>query len=142
MCGSAVQESLRFYLCARCREQVHVCSRCDRGQIYCSEECSEISRRESVRRAGAKYQKTPQGARNHADRQRRHRERNQKVTHQGSDSEEKSADSGDTWLGFRVTERKKPFSTTTPEPYCHFCGQTVTGGFVRTGYLRTSGASP
>lgn len=43
-----------------------------------------MSRRESCRRAGARYQRTRRGARRHAARQRRWRERQlDKVTHQG-----------------------------------------------------------
>ena len=33
--------------------------RCDHGNIYCAGECSRIRRRESLRRAGARYQRTP-----------------------------------------------------------------------------------
>jgi len=32
------------------REQVCICRRCDRGQIYCPGECRRIRRRESLRR--------------------------------------------------------------------------------------------
>jgi len=62
--------------------QVSICAACDHGNIYCARECSELARCESVRRAGARYQKTLRGARCHAERQRRYRTRRAKVTHQ------------------------------------------------------------
>jgi hypothetical protein len=36
-CELAGEGAGRFFLCARCRAQVLVCRRCDRGQTYCSE---------------------------------------------------------------------------------------------------------
>jgi hypothetical protein len=63
---------------------VSLCGRCDRGNIYCAGECAVKCRRESRRRAGARYQRTCRGARRHAVRQQTWRERHQqKVTHQG-----------------------------------------------------------
>lgn len=67
----------RVYCCRRCGIAVWVCPDCDCGQVYCAGECSNRSRRESVRRAGARYQKTRRGAHRHAARQRRWRERQQ-----------------------------------------------------------------
>lgn len=64
-----------MFYCARCRRQTFVCNRCDFGRIYCSAECAQLSRAESCREAGKRYQKTPRGASNHAERQRRQRER-------------------------------------------------------------------
>jgi hypothetical protein len=79
------QTSYRLYSCARCRSQVRICRNCDRGNQYCARSCAVQRRVESVRRAGARYQRTRPGARLHADRQRRWRERQpQEVTHQGS----------------------------------------------------------
>ena len=40
------------FSCARCRRQVLICSRCDRGQHYCGARCSGLARRESLRGAG------------------------------------------------------------------------------------------
>jgi hypothetical protein len=52
--------------------------------LYCAGECRAIRRRESARRAGATYQRSPKGARKHAARQRQRRLAKfsaQKVTH-------------------------------------------------------------
>lgn len=79
------QTSYRLYSCARCRSQVRICRNCDRGNQYCGLACATRRRRQSLRRAGSRYQLTRRGARQHADRQRRWRERQlQEVTHQGS----------------------------------------------------------
>jgi hypothetical protein len=78
------EESYRLYSCRGCSMSVSLCGRCDRGNIYCAGECAVVSRRESCRRAGARYQRTHRGARRHAARQHRWRERQiEKVTHQG-----------------------------------------------------------
>ena len=75
----------RLYSCARCDAQVSLCLRCDRGNRYCLRGCARIRRRESLRRAGARYQRSYPGACRHAARQRAWRARcRQKVTHQGS----------------------------------------------------------
>ncbi len=78
-------ETFRSFLCARCHRPVQVCTWCDRGQIYCSDECASECRRESIRRAGDVYQKSPHGRLRHAARQQRYRDRRlQIVTHHGS----------------------------------------------------------
>jgi hypothetical protein len=77
----------RMFLCGRCRAQVVLCSRCDRGNVYCGPACAEHRRRESVRAAGSRYQRSRGGRFAHAARMRRYRERGRKVTHQGSGAE-------------------------------------------------------
>jgi len=85
--GRAVQvraESYRLYSCRCCGVSVSLCGRCDRGNIYCGGECAVKCRRESCRRAGARYQRTRRGAQCHAARQQAwHERRKQKLTHQG-----------------------------------------------------------
>jgi hypothetical protein len=72
----------RLYNCQRCRMQVCICAHCDCGNFYCPGECAQRARRESVRRAGVRYQSSFRGARKHAERQRRYRERRKlEVTH-------------------------------------------------------------
>jgi hypothetical protein len=74
----------RLFLCSRCRMQVLVCRRCDRGQIYCSGSCSTQARRASLAAAGRRYQTSRRGRFAHAARARRYRARAKIVTHQGS----------------------------------------------------------
>ena len=93
-------EPARRFLCARCRAPTLVCSRCDRGQIYCAAGCAGAVRQQSQRDAGRRYQGSLRGRFRHAARTRRWRERQallsvsqgssvarsatQSVTHQGS----------------------------------------------------------
>lgn len=78
--------SYRLYSCACCAQQVRICRQCDRGNQYCAQGCAKQRRRQSVHRAGRRYQRSRRGARLHAARQRCWRARAaQKVTHQGSD---------------------------------------------------------
>jgi len=75
---------LRGVCCQGCQRWFCLCSDCDRGQRYCSQECSAQARRVSLRAAGAKYQSSTNGRLNHAERQRRYRARQREtVTHQG-----------------------------------------------------------
>jgi len=84
--GLLQEPTYRLYNCRRCAMQVLICARCDHGNIYCGDECSRLSRRESLRRAAARYQHTRCGAARHAARQSAWRARHPKVTHQGSSS--------------------------------------------------------
>jgi hypothetical protein len=92
-------EPARRFLCARCRAPTLVCSRCDRGQIYCAAGCAAVARQQSQREAGRRYQCSRPGRFMHAARTQRWRERQallavplagsemaaaQSVTHQGS----------------------------------------------------------
>ena len=77
-----LEDDYRLFNCQRCQRQVRICRHCDCGNVYCSDDCSRLGRRESVRSAGARYQRTRRGAQFHAARQSVWRERQrQKVTH-------------------------------------------------------------
>jgi len=82
------ESAYRLYNCERCGIQVRICQRCDHGNVYCAGECAGIRRRESLKRAQRRYQRSRRGAWRHAARQRRWRERQRqkryKVTHHGS----------------------------------------------------------
>jgi hypothetical protein len=64
-----------LFVCARCREQVLLCSRCDRGQRYCGRACSRAARRQSLCAAASRYQRSWGGRIAHAARSRRWRQR-------------------------------------------------------------------
>lgn len=135
-------QSLRIFSCARCLKQVQICSHCDRGQIYCSRECSHRQRRENNRRAARRYQNSPKGRRNHADRQNRYRNRKKKVTHQGSHppSEKVIICQLIKLLWFFIDDLHKNHtecsqSTVKDEDNCcDFCGHTLSG-FTRYYFL-------
>jgi len=124
----------RFYLCQRCRIQVVICRRCDRGQIYCSDDCSKSARCEALRASGRRYQQSSKGRFKHAERNRRYRQRRNKVTHQGS-----TAPVQDDLLAANLVpdhdqHKLKPLSACKSEVHCHFCG-AICSKFVRRNFL-------
>jgi hypothetical protein len=131
-----METSARFYLCASCRAQVLICSRCDRGHIYCSSSCSGTARQASVRAAGQRYQAGRAGRFNHAERTHRYRERHKNVTHQGS-----TPPAQDDLLMANSVVVREPDTATRPKPthgigHCHFCG-CLCSEFVRSDFLHS-----
>jgi hypothetical protein len=136
--------SSRFYLCAGCREQVVICSCCDHGNIYCGQGCAEAARRRAQREAGRRYQSSRRGRRKHAERARRYRERQKKVTHQGSPASPiDDVISHSAVVAPRVVLRvPRAFPQQSPSWRCHLCGRPCSP-FLRTGFLRRRrGADP
>ena len=95
--GVRMDQPARLYLCARCRVQVILCSRCDRGNRYCGRQCRHQSREQARRETAQRYQRSWHGRIAHAQRSRRWRQRRasrdavgaagvdaHNVTHQGS----------------------------------------------------------
>ncbi len=76
----------RFCLGNECRAVFFLCSRCDRGQRYCSIACRNQARRRQRRSANRRHQQSPEGRLDHRDRQRQYRRRRApaRVTDQGS----------------------------------------------------------
>lgn len=124
----------RLFNCARCHEQVIICTDCDRGQIYCANGCAELVRQASLHAANARYQKSRKGKHNHAQRQRRYRrhqqDKNKKVTYQGSP--EKSDHDVLPLSPAKPNKTKLDFKT--GELHCHFCKKSVSN-FLRTIFL-------
>jgi hypothetical protein len=128
-----LEPTARFFLCARCRAQVALCSQCDRGQIYCGAQCSQQARRHSQCAAARRYQASRRGRLAHAARQSRYRARRQKVTHQGS-----APAAGAALLA--ADEGAQPTAATTaqaarPHWHCHHCGVRC-APWVRSGFVR------
>ena len=134
--------------CARCRRLVVICSRCDRGQRYCSGHCAQAQRRRSIREAGRRYQLTPMGARNNAARQKRWRVRivttvthHTSPTHKhlreeppGKDAQKEACDATSN-CAFDISNRT-PVTILAGEsgPRCDFCGREC-GSYTRMGTL-------
>lgn len=118
----------RSFLCARCRCAVTICSHCDRGQRYCSTDCSRQARRCAQRAAGKRYQDSRKGRLAHARRQGQWRAHQQIVTHQGSPPPP-------------IFDVLPPDQATASQAgvnqncKCHFCGRSVSV-FVRQDFLR------
>lgn len=147
-----MNEAGRLFVCARCRTQVVLCSRCDRGNVYCGQACSQSVRRTSMREAGRRYQSSRAGRFAHAERARRYRARRKNVTHQGS------AAAGTDDLLPAETTPSPPVHDATPGieshascttdiadvPRCSRCGamraQAVRQGWLRRRRSRIAGA--
>ena len=140
------EASQRLYNCARCRQQVQICRRCDRGNLYCAGGCAALRRRESLRRAGRRYQLSFRGACRHAARQRAWRARQtNKVTHQGSPaaalavtvSAPSIESPGELRHGDRVqvVARLLALQGRPSAPQCSFCRRALSL-FTRLGFLR------
>ena len=83
--GLLMEPTARLFQCVLCHTQAMICSKCDRGQIYCSDSCSTFARQQSLRAAGKRYQATINGKRNHAARQARYEMKLQSnLTHHSS----------------------------------------------------------
>jgi hypothetical protein len=126
----------RLFLCRRCRCQVIICRRCDRGQIYCAGVCARQARRQSLRDAGRRYGRSLGGRQNHADRAHRYRARQrERVTHQGSPS----PPAGDLLPAGATAIPRDDVSPVEPArpamPHCHWCGRLCLPE-LRQGFLR------
>lgn len=98
--------SYRLYPCHSCLLPVEICSRCDRGNIYCKA-CAPIRKKERIQRARSAYRRTSRGreVRAAAEKRRRLRSLSEStvgdrgspvVSHQGNNSasEHSRSDSG------------------------------------------------
>ena len=117
MCRSA-----RLYNCARCNCQVIICSHCDRGNIYCAGDCSDLSRKEKLKEARKRYEKTTKAKIAKAQRQQNYRQRKkEKTTHQGS-TRLRLYDLLLIELEKQKNQIKKCHFTNCIHHCCHFCG--------------------
>lgn len=133
--AACVDESpCRIFVCARCRCQVLVCRRCDRGQLYCAGTCAQKARHERQREARRRYQVTMRGREMHAERSRRYRARQQRVTDHGltkPDNDGLSHRSNVDAVSRAPSFNRMP---QTP-PICHFCRRPASA-FLRLSALR------
>ena len=141
--------SARLFLCARCRNQVLLCSHCDRGQRYCSSACSRQARAAAQRAAARRYQRSRGGRMAHAARTRRWRSRRlahrggaNSVTHQGSQAGVVAAplvawthDTASSSLVAAVVAPPQITTEVSEPPCCARCSAPL-GTWVRQGFLR------
>lgn len=122
----------RLFQCALCHTQSRVCSKCDRGQIYCGTVCAVFARKKSMKLAGVRYQRTFNGKRNHAARQARYRMRQSEiVTHQGSPPIPQHASMNSLENKAEKTKNAQHKSALI----CCFCKKPVSD-WIRNGFLR------
>jgi hypothetical protein len=122
-----MEANARLYNCVKCRNQVIICSGCDRGNIYCPT-CSKLARKQSLCAADRRYQNTPKGKLKHATRQKHYRDRlKNKVTDHGS-----PVIPANDLLPSQSSEQKIHIA----EPIiCHFCGNHCSP-YVRQRFLQ------
>ena len=129
----------RLFLCADpdCRAQVVICSDCDRGHIYCAD-CGPHARRRSLHAAGRRYQASHRGRVKHAERARRYRARQNKVTHHGSppSPSDDLLPTGSLAIASGAAALDEP--ARRPGLHCHWCGRRCPD-LVRQGFLRRRG---
>lgn len=122
----------RLYQCMLCHKQVKICSKCDRGNIYCGPICAAHARMKSLKFAGFRYQTTLSGKRHHAARQARYRMRTSKiVTHQGSPPTPQHASMQSIENKTENSETAHNGSTST----CCFC-ENLISDWIRNDFLR------
>jgi len=135
----------RLYHCARCALQVFICPKCDRGNRYCSDKCSALARRDSIRMSNQRYQLTLRGRKGHAERTRRWRIR-RNLTYQGSlDLPAGGVMAADLDATPVPMPEPAPLPVQEPAPppalvtyRCHFCG-CLLSETLRTNLIRRRG---
>lgn len=152
-----MDRSARLFLCARCRDQVLLCSHCDRGQQYCSRACASVSRRERRRETAQRYQRSRGGQLKHAARSAKWRQRRRslrqaragtgsdKVTHQGcpnapADASLQACDTLSTGRNSSNTDSASTGAVDSPL-VCRRCGHPLRL-HVRQGYRHTNISLP
>lgn len=135
--GHTPMQTARLYNCVRCHCQVFICSPCDRGNIYCTNGCADLARRELQSESNQRYQKTYRGKLKHAARQKNYMLRIQQnmqiMTYQGSQNENNDVKSDQ-----RLTSTVNTTDVKTCHKICcNFCGQQCSN-FTRNDFLRST----
>jgi len=126
-CRSGCEENLhpRLFLCGRCRQQVLICRRCDRGQVYCGRDCAVEVRRSRQREARRRYQASERGRQMHADRSRQYRAKSRCVTDQGRNLPTKPPQQPGPAHANAVAPQPAIIIACVRVAVCHRCGQPV-----------------
>ena len=111
-----------------CHTIFYICSHCDRGHRYCSEECRHQARLRQMRCANRRHQQSEEGRLDHRDRQDAYRQRQRdaqaRVTDHGSISitSPPSLPRGqaDAALTMQPPPELMPF-----RPRCRICGRVL-----------------
>lgn len=126
----------RHFNCVRCHTRVIICSRCDRGQIYCASDCAKQARKHHQQSSRDRYRLSRKGRLNNALRQQRHRSRiQQKVTEHGSVQPPFVDSLPDKTSKSATTQNTTCAATHLNALSCHFCARAC-DEYVRRGFLR------
>ena len=112
---------------AHCQALFFICSHCDRGHCYCSEDCRRQARLRQRRCANGRHQRSDEGRLDHRDRQREYRLRQQAtaatVTDQGSISITPPASLSGGQVDSDTNQPLRPESVTWGPLRCRICGR-------------------
>lgn len=110
-----------------CQALFFICSHCDRGHCYCSEDCRRQARLRQRRCANQRYQRSEEGRLDHRDRQQQYRCRQQAAAVSVTDHSSISISSPASWSGGQVEAdaRKAPWPEAVAwgPPRCRICGR-------------------
>lgn len=110
-----------------CHAIFFICSHCDRGHCYCSEDCRRQARLGQRRCANGRHQRSEEGRLDHRDRQREYRLRRRAAAATVTDHSSLSITSPAFLSGGQdKTALKKPprlESVTRRPPCCRICGR-------------------
>jgi hypothetical protein len=123
-----------------CYKQTKICSKCDRGNIYCSFECSELARKKSINNAGKRYQQTKKGRIAHAQRQQKYISNKlvqEKMTHQGSNPEPQDVLLSSVDDNTRSESPNRSAVLENAVHYCDFCSN-YSSDYLRFAFLSHS----
>lgn len=127
----------RQYNCAYCHSLVHICSHCDRGNIYCAGSCAKLARKNALVLANKRYQNTIRGKFMHAKRQREYMQRKRaaiiKMTHHGSNQLPTEVSLEKTKVALEITNNIAVGAMI----HCHFCG-SLCPTLLRKDFLHTA----
>jgi len=129
--------SARMFNCALCRTLTTICSCCDRGHIYCSDECASSARKTSVQSANKRYQDTYAGRANHAARQKRYVARLKNASQKMTDHTSQPPHNILLLFMLAVAARISVLGQNPANIYCDFCG-CICSDFVRNNFLRSN----
>jgi len=129
----SMETSSRLYQCLLCRVPVVICSRCDHGQRYCTNGCSQQARKKSLKRSRQKYQNSFRGRCNNAARQKRFRaKKKEKVTHHTSFKIPRHDVLSRPLTGMNKSAIRQKYGKIM---ICHHCGEQCSA-FLRHDFLR------
>ncbi len=134
--------SARLFNCLGCHRQVKVCQSCDHGQRYCGKVCRLAARKNALKRANQKYQKSRLGRFNNAKRQHQFRQRQKANKKKVTDQSSPTKPVCDLLIGRDYTIKKSMETAKKVDGMmCHFCGQPC-GPFFRLDFLKKRTSYP